>query len=90
MNHKSLILAVLLLPSFCSSQTKEEKKIDLMFKMNALMLQVATLDHQMIVALWSTVSPNDEFIAQIKKEALELALQSERLNEQFKDLNEQQ
>lgn len=86
---KSLILAALLLPSFCAAQTKEEKKLELIFEMVDLMLETITYDEQLIGALWSTVVHDDALIAVTKEECMERALRSIRLRRQLKELNEQ-
>jgi hypothetical protein len=88
MTYKNIILATLLLPSFCAAQTKEEKKLELIFEMVDLMLETITYDDQMMGALWSASANDDELIAETKEECLARAKRSIRLRRQLKELKE--
>lgn len=86
--NKSLILAVLLVPSFCVAKTKEEKIQKISAEMYVLMIKMIALDHLHITNLWKEylTFPDKEFSENERKEAIKRFEEVQKLVAKMEEL----
>ncbi len=75
----SIILAVLLVPSFGAAQNKAEEKEAVIYEMCTLMLKMMRTHHAMIVSIWASGFDDALFSEKMRQEGMDMYEQAGQL-----------
>jgi hypothetical protein len=86
MTYKNIILATLLLPSFISCQTEEDRCHKIIVRMCSLMLRMMSTNHQMTTAMWANGAHNQEFAKEEVDKGFEMYKEAKQLVEEMESI----